>query len=80
MLVLPNISDLSDAELIAKKILDAFREPFLCNGHILHVTVSIGLALFPDQSKEAETLMRYADNALYKAKEGGRNNYQFYRN
>jgi diguanylate cyclase (GGDEF)-like protein/PAS domain S-box-containing protein len=80
MLLLPDISDMSDAELIAKKILEAFGKPFICNGRILNVTVSIGISLFPDQSEEAETLMRYADNAMYKAKEGGRNNYQFYRN
>ena len=79
MLVLPDIGDVSDAELIANKILDAFGEPFICNGHSLNVSVSIGIALFPDQSEDAETLMRYADNAMYRVKEGGRNNYQFYR-
>ena len=80
MLILPDIGDMSNAELIAKKILDAFAEPFMCNGNVLHITVSIGVVLFPDQSEDAETLMRCADNAMYRAKEGGRNNYQLYRN
>lgn len=78
MLILPNINDIDDAEYIAKKILDAFREPFLCDGHRLNVTVSIGISLFPDQSEDAETLMRYADNAMYKAKARGRDNFFAY--
>ena len=53
--------------------------PFHLDGHEAYVTASIGIALFPVDGEEADALMTNADTAMYRAKEQGRNNYQFYR-
>ncbi len=47
-------------------------------GHELHITTSIGIGIYPDDSDEIETIFRYADQAMYKVKEMGRNTFQFY--
>jgi diguanylate cyclase (GGDEF)-like protein len=75
---LPVTAGSSSSETIAGKIVRAFRKPFNCDGHILKVTASIGIANFPDDGKDAETVMKNADIALYRVKESGRNNYQRY--
>ncbi len=75
------IADLARAEgsaEIARKIVESFRAPFLIAGHELHVTASIGLSVYPDDDQDMETLFRYADIAMYHAKETGKNNFQFY--
>ena len=61
----------------AQKILDSFAEPFFVDGHPIFVTTSIGIAIAPGDGDDAPTLLKNADNALYRAKELGRNNYQF---
>ncbi|HQR45691.1 MAG TPA: EAL domain-containing protein [Thermoanaerobaculia bacterium] len=63
--------------VVAQKILDAFTEPFLLDEHPIFVTTSIGIAVAPGDGDDAPTLLKNADNALYRAKELGRNNYQF---
>ncbi|PZP57431.1 MAG: hypothetical protein DI596_09255, partial [Azospira oryzae] len=63
---------------VAQKILEALREPFVVEGHVLHLTCSIGVALHPRDGSEAQTLLRNADAAMYRAKALGRNNAQFY--
>ena len=78
MLILPEIAREEDAAKIAHKILGAFREPFVFDGDELHITTSIGIALYPDDGEDADTLMKNADIAMYRAKEQGRNNYQRY--
>ncbi len=50
----------------------------MLGGQEFHITTSIGIALFPKDGKDAETLLKYADTAMYRAKEQGRNNYQLY--
>jgi len=62
---------------VAQKILDAFSEPFPVDDHRIYVTTSVGIALAPDDGDDVTTLMKNADNALYRAKELGRNNFQF---
>lgn len=69
------VEDISD---IAGKIISRFRTPFLISGRDLYVTTSIGISIYPDDSVESEALLRYADMAMYHAKERGRNTYQFY--
>ncbi len=63
---------------IACKILGAFKQSWMISKHELYITASIGIALYPTNGEDAETLLKNADAAMYYAKEQGRNNYQFY--
>ncbi|WP_309496306.1 EAL domain-containing protein [Sulfurovum sp.] len=67
-----------DAEVLAKKILKTLSEPLHVNSHILYVTGSIGISLYPENSDDSEALLKYADTAMYKAKEEGHNTFKFY--
>ncbi|HEX9080275.1 MAG TPA: CBS domain-containing protein [Desulfuromonadaceae bacterium] len=78
VLLLPTIGSAESAAVTAAKVITAFREPFVCNGHTLNVTASIGIADFPDDGEDAETLLKNADISLYRVKEQGRNNFQRY--
>jgi diguanylate cyclase (GGDEF)-like protein/PAS domain S-box-containing protein len=78
VLVLPQVSQPSNAATLAQRILDVFREPFVLDGHHLNVTTSIGIAVYPDDGKEAEILLKNADTAMYWSKEHGRDTYRFY--
>ncbi|MFW0756652.1 EAL domain-containing protein [Pseudomonas sp. H11T01] len=60
------------------KIQEAILEPIQLSGHTLHVTCSIGLATYPADGDDTDTLLSNADAAMYRAKELGRNSYQFY--
>jgi diguanylate cyclase (GGDEF)-like protein/PAS domain S-box-containing protein len=77
-LILSDITDPSEAGAIAQKVLDVFTTPFLVERHELSITASIGIALFPDDGQTAECLVKSADIAMYRAKEVGRNGYEFY--
>ncbi len=77
-LLLPEINCRDDATAIAKRILSALKPGFKLDKHYLHITSSLGIAVFPDDGKDAETLLKNADIALYWVKEKGRNNYQHY--
>jgi diguanylate cyclase (GGDEF)-like protein/PAS domain S-box-containing protein len=63
---------------VADKVLAAFRQPFDLAGHRLHVTVSIGIALYPHDGANFGDLLKNADAALYRAKQDGRNTRAFY--
>lgn len=65
-------------EVVSYKILKAFAQPFLLEGHELFITASIGVALYPSDGEDPHVLLRNADAALYRAKEQGRHTYQFY--
>src|SRR5208283_669439 len=67
-----------DAAVISGNILAAFQKPYTVSGHKLQLTTSIGISIYPDDSEDIETLLKYADVAMYHAKEHGRNIYQFY--
>ncbi len=77
-LLLPGITRGEDVLDIAGKILDIFKHQWVIGGQTLYVTASIGVALYPDNGEDAETLLKNADVAMYDAKEGGRNNYQIF--
>ena len=77
-LLLPDIGQAVDAAKVAKKVLDLLRMPFDIDGRELFVTASIGISLYPDDGRDAETLVKNADTAMYRAKEQGRDNYQLY--
>ncbi|MBN1665041.1 MAG: PAS domain S-box protein [Deltaproteobacteria bacterium] len=76
MLLLPEIKDIGDAELIAVKILRAFEKQFILERHIIYMTPSIGIAVFPEHGHDADTMIRHADIAMYQAKGKGKNSYQ----
>ncbi|WP_404480463.1 putative bifunctional diguanylate cyclase/phosphodiesterase [Novosphingobium sp. BL-52-GroH] len=61
-------SSLTQAELVSKSIITTLSEPFFVQGHMIHIGATIGFASSPYDSRDAETLMRYADLALYAAK------------
>lgn len=63
---------------IAEKLLAAFKDPFSIEGRLLYTTISIGIALSPDDGLNPETLLKNADTAMYRAKNEGRNTYRFY--
>ncbi len=67
----------SAAAKVAEKLLDALSHPFIVQGRELFVTASIGIAISPHDGEDIETLVKNADSAMYRAKELGRNNYQF---
>jgi diguanylate cyclase (GGDEF)-like protein len=67
------LSQASDAEKVAASLLKLFEEPMQLPGVTLKVTVSIGVAVFPDDGHDAETLRKRSDEALYRAKRNGRN-------
>jgi EAL domain-containing protein (putative c-di-GMP-specific phosphodiesterase class I) len=78
VIVLPDITDSNAVSVIAEKILDTLREPFVIDGHQLSTSFSIGISLYPDDGREIAALMQNADTAMYHAKESGRNHYHFY--
>jgi diguanylate cyclase (GGDEF)-like protein/PAS domain S-box-containing protein len=76
--VLENIEDTKEVAEIAQRILDAFRPQFFLHGHETFITTSIGISLYPNDGCDADTLLKNADAAMYRAKEGGKNDYQFF--
>lgn len=78
VIVLPEVHGSHDVSLVASKILETLSEPYHLQGQDLHVSASIGVALFPEDGEDADTLMRNADAAMYHAKDSGRANYQFF--
>ncbi len=77
-LVLPHIHSRKDAAAIAERIQAALKPEFALADRNLHVNSSIGIALYPDDGEDADTLIKNADAALYRAKEQGRNTWEFY--
>src|SRR4029077_2995323 len=71
--VLSNLSAPEDAAVVAHKILAAFQASFQVEGHSLLATLSIGAALYPNDSTDQDTLVNNADAAMYRSKEAGRN-------
>lgn len=76
--ILESIPHIDNATIVAEKILDVMQEPFHLDGHDVHVTVSIGITLYPMDDKDLTSLVKDADQAMYRAKQAGRNNYQLF--
>ena len=76
--LLPEISSTQEAAKIGQRILDALKQPFHLQEQELHVSSSVGIAIYPQDGEDAEILLRNADSALYRTKEKGRNHYCFY--
>ena len=76
VVLLAEVETASDAALTAEKLIKDMVEPHLIGTHRLHVTLSIGISIFPDDGKDVETVISNADIAMYHAKKSGRNKYQ----
>ena len=73
-----DFKDENDILKIAEKLNNSFSEPFLIKGHLIRISVSIGIAVYPDDGTTSEELLRNADIAMYKAKDAGKNRYVFF--
>lgn len=77
-IILADIDHVEVIAAIAQKIVECFRKTFIIAGHELHMSTSLGISIYPDDSEEISILLSYADIAMYHAKKEGRNTYQFY--
>lgn len=78
VVVLEGVHDMDDVIFVANKLLTTLARPLEISGHEITTTVSIGVSVFPDDGADADELLKNADIAMYKAKEAGKNNCQFY--
>lgn len=73
-----NVKGADDAERLAKRIVEVIGKPYRDKSRDMHVGISLGIALYPDDGKDADTLLKNADMALYRGKSEGRNVYRFF--
>lgn len=78
VILLPDVAHAQDAAACAEKVLLALSRPFSIDHHNLQLTASIGIGSYPNDGRDADTLLKHADSAMYQAKDCGRNNYQFF--
>ena len=78
IVLLASLSVPEDAALVAQKILNSVAGPYLINGHELHTSASVGIAVYPQDGDNVEMLLKNSDTAMYHAKDAGRGNYQFF--
>ncbi|MCK5167627.1 MAG: EAL domain-containing protein, partial [Rhodospirillaceae bacterium] len=77
-ITMPNLDDLRNAPIVAQRSLDALAKPFIISGHESFVSASIGITIFPDDATTSQELLKNADAAMYKAKDEGKANYQYF--
>lgn len=77
-IILTELGEALHASIIAENIIARFAQPFQLNNHEVYTSASIGIALFPNDSENADLLMQNADIAMYQAKKQGRNTFQFF--
>jgi diguanylate cyclase (GGDEF)-like protein/PAS domain S-box-containing protein len=78
IVLLNNVNDAVDAGAVARRLVSALAEPVTVQGTELYVSCSVGVATFPGDGADIETLLMNADTAMYRAKEAGRGGLQFY--
>jgi predicted signal transduction protein with EAL and GGDEF domain len=78
IILLPGSSATVEADKVARRILKSLSEPFVVWTQELHVSASIGIAMYPEDGETAGDLLKHADIAMYHAKKLGRNNYQYF--
>ena len=78
IILLSEIVRMEDSVEVAEKILKAIQQPFICDSHQLITSTSIGIAIYPDDCQDMDSLMKNADMAMYSVKAHGRNSYQFF--
>ena len=77
-IVLPRVEEIEHVVTLARRVIAVLSEPFRFDHHEVTVTVSVGIAIFPSDGGDVDTLLKNADTAMYHAKDEGRNNYQLY--
>src|SRR5258706_4249575 len=78
VLLLDDLSSASNVALLAERALGHMAEPFVIDGHELHMSASIGVSVYPEDGADPETLLKNADTAMHRAKDRGRGTYRFY--
>ena len=78
IILLPAIERVEDAVEVAKIILESFEQSFICNDHLINSSISIGIAIYPDDAQDIDVLMKNADMAMYYVKAHGRNGYHLF--
>ncbi|MBF0343883.1 MAG: EAL domain-containing protein [Nitrospirae bacterium] len=76
--IITNVASNVSVANVAKKIINSLSSPFYLHGHECSIGVSIGISMFPSDSNDTVTLLKYADIAMYQVKSQGRNSYRFY--
>jgi len=76
--IMENVSNIKDISMIASKLLYALDAPIMIDSHSLDLSLSIGISIFPDDASDSKTLLKLADEAMYDAKDNGRNTFSFY--
>ncbi|MBN2535830.1 MAG: EAL domain-containing protein [Spirochaetales bacterium] len=74
---LTEINTYENASIVAERIIKVLNKPFFIEGHEIYTGVSIGISLYPTDSNDADTLLKYADNAMYYVKKMGKNGFQY---
>jgi len=77
-IVLPELRDRDDARMVADKFLESLHRPFDLDGHEVHISASIGIAIYPGDGESIDELLRHADIAMYQVKALGKNGHSFY--
>ncbi|AVR94941.1 EAL domain-containing response regulator [Pseudoduganella armeniaca] len=77
-IVLPELRDRADAKAVADKFLECLQKPFDLDGHVVHISASIGIAIYPGDGETIDELLRHADIAMYQVKALGKNGHAFY--
>jgi diguanylate cyclase (GGDEF)-like protein len=78
IILISNIRAPQDSVIVAHRLMKTLSQPFQLKDHEIYVTMSIGIAISPDDGLDVNTIVRNADIAMYNAKSQGKNNYQFY--
>jgi PAS domain S-box-containing protein len=78
IILLTDLNNIQHASLVAQRVLTALSQPFMVGAHEIYTTASIGITIYPLDSEDPDTLLKYADTAMYQAKDKGRNDFQFY--
>ena len=78
LVILQDIRSVDNCAQIADKIIRAFDEPLLVGEQPLHITISMGISMLPDDGEDSTTLVKNADAAMFRSKDKGKNNYSFY--
>jgi diguanylate cyclase (GGDEF)-like protein/PAS domain S-box-containing protein len=79
MLLMTEAADTESIDTCAQRILKQVRKPFMLSEHEIKITVSVGISIYPDDGEDLAILIKYADTAMYQAKQNGRNNYSRYK-